>query len=104
MVVIPTVVSGSVFDQAWDLIKARLTESDKKDWGKPGQMMFWSKRYGGEMPGAVPYPWRKYTTGPMKGLLGPERPKDQYYGGGNRDIYDFMDLDENMGFVESIAR
>tara|TARA_R100001509_G_scaffold58472_2_gene32262 strand:+ start:5187 stop:6467 length:1281 start_codon:yes stop_codon:yes gene_type:complete len=102
MVVIPTVVSGSVFDQAWDLIKARLTESDKKDWGKPGQMMFWSKRYGGEMPGAVPYPWRKYTTGPMKGLLGPERPKDQYYGGGNRDIYDFMDLDENRDLLNQL--
>jgi site-specific DNA-adenine methylase len=82
---------------AGTLMKA-LRPEDKKNWGMPGQPYWWDSRYGGQMPKAVKYPWNKDA----KGNYGPARPEDQFYGGGNMDIYDFMDLSENKDVLEQI--
>jgi len=96
-------MSSGAFDFAWGVVKASLTESDKKHWGKPGQMMWWSDIYGGGLPDAVPYEWNTYTKGPLKGQPGPPRPKDQYWGGGGRDVVDFMDLHENRDLLHQLT-
>lgn len=96
-------MSSVAFDNAWGVMKASLTQSDKKHWGKPGQMMWFSDRYGGGLPDAVPYEWNTYTKGPLKGQPGPPRPKDQYWGGGNRDVFDFMDLKENRDLLHQLT-
>jgi len=93
----------TAFDRAWDVVKASLTEADKRNWGKPGQMMWWAKKYGGKMPDRVPYSWNRYKKGPMKGKFGPPRPTDQNWGGGMIDIYDFMDLDENRDLLHQLT-
>jgi len=81
-----------------DVMTKALRPEDKRNWGKPGQPMWWSDVYGGGMPEAVKYPWNKDE----QGNFGPARPADQFWGGGNMDIYDFMDLPENKDILDQI--
>lgn len=75
----------NTFEDAWGLIKAVF---DSEHWGQPGEMFFWDELFGGEFPKAVTYPWNK----DKQGNYGPPRPEGQMYGGGNRDIIDFVNL------------
>ena len=68
-------------------------------WGKPGEMFFWDPSHGGKMPKAVKYPWNKDD----KGNFGPARPEGQFWGGGNMDVRDFMDLNENRSKLRQLT-
>lgn len=86
----------TAFDEAWLLVKA----IEDANWGKPGQMMWWDKRYGGKMPDPVTYPW---NINQKTKQFGPPRPANQHWGGGNLDIYDFMDLHENRDLLQQLV-
>ncbi len=63
-------LSGDSFEDAWDLAKARFP-GRRREWGQPGEMFFWESKLGGKLPPAVAY---------AKG------------GGGNRDIFDYVEV------------
>ena len=71
-------LSDDSFEDAWSLVKA-VFPGRQDIWGDPGELFFWDERLGGSMP-----PARKYSEG----------------GGGNKDIFDFVEA--NPGKLEEL--
>ena len=69
-------LSGDSFEDAWDLAKARFP-GRRKEWGNPGEMFFWDEKLGGILT--------DLPTGSRKPV------KYEHGGGGNRDIFDFIE-------------